>query len=211
VDPREQTEPGPIGVADAEVVRGSRSNPVFAHASEAEFAHILDFYQVAWEYEPHVFPILWDVDGNLLESFAPDFYLPDFELFVELTTLQQRLVRKKNRKVRRLRELYPGLRIKLFYARDFRALMLKYGRAALVSELSGTLGQVVPRHADGGSLEPEGRPEGLLGTAGAGGDPARAGPDSDAGRRPNDERRSRGARRRAVRRAAAAAAQSSAT
>jgi hypothetical protein len=158
-----------------------------------------------------VFPILWDVDGNLLESFAPDFYLPDFELFVELTTLQQRLVRKKNRKVRRLRELYPGLRIKLFYARDFRALRLKYGRAALVSELSGTLGQVVPRHADGGSLEPEGRPEGLLGTAGAGGDPARAGPDSDAGRRPNDERRSRGARRRAVRRAAAAAAQSSAT
>ncbi len=118
--------------------------PVFAHASEAEFARILDFYQVAWEYEPQVFPILWDLDGNVVESFAPDFYLPDMDLFVELTTLQQRLVRKKNRKVRRLRELYPQLRIKLFYARDFAALMVKYGRAALVSELSGATGQVVP-------------------------------------------------------------------
>lgn len=117
----------------------------FAHASEAEFARILDFYQVSWEYEPHVFPILWDLDGNVLESFAPDFYLPELDIYVELTTLQQRLVRKKNRKVRRLRELYPAVRIKLFYARDFRALMLKYGRSALVSELVGAPGQVAIR------------------------------------------------------------------
>ena len=111
--------------------RDHHAGNAFAHASEAEFARILDFYQVAWEYEPQVFPILWDLDGNVLESFAPDFFLPDLDLFVELTTLQQRLVRKKNRKVRRLRELYPNLRIKLFYARDFRALTLKYGRSAL--------------------------------------------------------------------------------
>ena len=144
VDRREQLRTEPGGMTDAEAPRGPQSDHAFAHASEAEFARILDFYQVAWEYEPQVFPILWDLDGNVLESFAPDFYLPELDLFVELTTLQQRLVRKKNRKVRRLRELYPGLRIKLFYARDFRALMLKYGRAALVSELSGTLGQVMP-------------------------------------------------------------------
>src|SRR5512135_1216872 len=118
--------------------------PVFAHASEAEFARILDFYQVAWEYEPQVFPILWDLDGNVVESFAPDFYLPDMDLFVELTTLQQRLVRKKNRKVRRLRELYPQVRIKLFYLRDFEALMVKYGRSGLMPELSGATGQVSP-------------------------------------------------------------------
>ena len=127
------------------------SDTAFAHASEAEFARILDFYQVRWSYEPQVFPILWDLDGNVLESFAPDFYLPDLDLFIELTTLQQRLVRKKNRKVRRLRELYPGLRIKLFYARDFRALMLKYGRAALIDELSGTLGQVGTHSGDDSS------------------------------------------------------------
>ena len=117
----------------------------FAHASEAEMARILDFYAVRWEYEPHLFPILWNLDGDVVESFAPDFYLPDLDLYLEMTTLKQRLVRKKNRKLRRLRELYPDLRIKLFYARDFRALMLKYGKLALLGELSGTPGQVPPR------------------------------------------------------------------
>ena len=81
----------------------------FAHASEAELARILDYYQVEWQYEPRSFPILWNLEGAVIESFAPDFYLPELELFIELTTLQQRLVRKKNRKVRRLRELYPAL------------------------------------------------------------------------------------------------------
>jgi hypothetical protein len=211
VDPREQIQQLQGGVADEEAPRASHTDPVFAHASEAEFARILDFYQVAWEYEPQMFPILWDLEGNLLESFAPDFFLPDLELFVELTTLQQRLVRKKNRKVRRLRELYPGVRIKLFYARDFRALMLKYGRAALVSELSGTLGQVTPRQDEGVPIEPEDRLDALDRAGAAGADTDRLEPDSEAGLHPHHEHRSRGARRRAVRKAAAAAAQTPAT
>jgi hypoxanthine phosphoribosyltransferase len=119
-------------------------SPSFAHASEAEMARILDFYEVRWEYEPHTFPILWNLDGAVVESFSPDFYLPDLDLYLEMTTLRQKLVRKKNRKLRRLRESYPELNIKLFYARDFRALMLKYGRLALVDGLSGTPGQVIP-------------------------------------------------------------------
>ena len=141
----------------------------FAHASEAEMARILDFYAVRWEYEPQTFPILWNLEGDVVESFAPDFYLPELGVFLEMTTLKQRLVRKKNRKLRRLRELYPDVRIKLFYARDFRAMMLKYGRLGLAASLSGTPGQVVP---DRGVTAPEELAEPLLATALAADEPA---------------------------------------
>ncbi len=148
----------------------------FAHASEAEMSRILDFYAVRWEYEPHTFPILWNLDGDVVESFAPDFYLPDLDLYLEMTTLRQKLVRKKNRKLRRLRELYPDLNVKLFYARDFRALMLKYGRLALVDGLSGTLGQVAAPHGapiDGElGVIPDVSPEPPSPEAGARGGPA---------------------------------------
>lgn len=118
--------------------------PRFAHASEAELARILDFYMVRWEYEPRTFPILWNLEGQVVESFSPDFYLPDLDLWLELTTLRQSLVRRKNRKLRRMRELYPMVRIKLLYARDFRALMLKYGRLDVAASLIGADGQVMP-------------------------------------------------------------------
>jgi len=124
------------------------SSTPFAHASEAEMARILDFYAVRWSYEPETFPILWNLDGDVVESFSPDFYLPDLDLYLEMTTLRQKLVRKKNRKLRRLRELYPGINIKLFYERDFRALMLKYGKVALADGLSGTLGQVAAPYGE---------------------------------------------------------------
>ena len=130
--------------------------PAFAHASEAELARILDFYAVRWAYEPDTFPIAWNLDGDVIESFSPDFYLPDIELYVELTTLKQKLVRKKNRKLRRLRELYPAIRIKLFYARDFRMLLIKFGRLALLDELTGTTGQSTPPriHVEAGVADP---------------------------------------------------------
>jgi hypothetical protein len=99
----------------------------FVHESERDFASILDFYQIQWEYEPRTFPLQWDEKGTVTESFSPDFYLPELDLYVELTTLKQSLVTKKNRKLRRLRELYPDVNIKLFYGRDYRRLMDKYG------------------------------------------------------------------------------------
>ncbi len=126
----------------------TRTRASFAHASEAELARILDFYDVRWSYEPDTYPIGWNLDGEVVESFSPDFYLPDLDLYIELTTLRQKLVRKKNRKLRRLRELYPDIRIKLFYARDFRMLMLKFGRMALIDELTGTSGQATPPRAN---------------------------------------------------------------
>jgi hypothetical protein len=124
--------------------------PRFAHASEAELARILDYYGIGWQYEPRVFPIRWSMSGQVVESFAPDFYLPELDLYVELTTLKQSLVRRKNRKLRRLRELYPMVRVKLFYGRDFRALLVKYGRLDVAASLIGGDGQASPA-----ALEPD--------------------------------------------------------
>jgi hypoxanthine phosphoribosyltransferase len=124
--------------------------PRFAHDSEAELARILDYYQVAWRYEPDIFPISWNVDGAVVESFAPDFYLPEVDLYLELTTLKQSLVRRKNRKLRWLRQLYPEVRVKLFYARDFKALMLKYGRLDFLADVTAMNGNGPLNEASGG-------------------------------------------------------------
>lgn len=105
----------------------------FAHPSEEEFAKVLDFYQIRWEYEPRTFPLAWDEAGNATEAFSPDFYLVDFDLFIELTTLKQSLVTQKNRKIRRFRELYPEVTLKVFYGRDYRHLLAKYGLTKKIS------------------------------------------------------------------------------
>jgi hypothetical protein len=99
----------------------------FAHASERQFARLLDFYQIDWRYEPTSFDLEIDPDGNATQRFTPDFYLPAYDLYIEITTLNQKLVTKKNRKVRRLRELYPDVRCKIFYQRDYLSLVTKYG------------------------------------------------------------------------------------
>ena len=99
----------------------------FSHPTEAEFARILDFYQVAWEYEPRTFELNWDEEGNVLEAFSPDFYLPEQDLYIELTTMEQRLISRKRRKLRKLRRLYPEINIKLLNRADLKHMMLKYG------------------------------------------------------------------------------------
>jgi hypoxanthine phosphoribosyltransferase len=104
----------------------SRSKVTFSHPSEAEFARILDFYQIAWEYEPKTFVLRQDDAGNIIEAFSPDFYLPEQDLYIELTTMEQRLITKKHRKLRRLRELYPNINIKLLNRSDFKRMMIKY-------------------------------------------------------------------------------------
>ncbi len=105
----------------------SGTSPMFAHPSEEEFARMLDFYRIEWLYEPKTFPLEWDSEGNISEAFSPDFYLPEQDLFVELTTQKQKLVWKKNKKIRRLKELYPDVNIKIIYGRDYRGLLYKYG------------------------------------------------------------------------------------
>ena len=111
--------------------------PRFAHPSEKEFAQILDFYGVAWAYEPKSFPLRWDGD-RVVEMLTPDFYLPDLDLYLELTTMKQSLVTEKNRKIRRMRELHPEVKIRLLYRRDYHRLLAKYGFGPLAqAEVKG--------------------------------------------------------------------------
>ena len=177
----------------------------FAHASEAELARILDYYAVRWEYEPRTFPILWNLDGTVVESFSPDFYLPELDIYVELTTLKQSLVRRRNRKLRLVRELYPDIRIKLFYGKDFKALLLKYGRFDLAASLSGLEGQAAVGSA--ASIATAESAAATAETAAAPVDaPAPAVPSETALPVPISRRRlSRGSRRRRARRERAAA------
>jgi hypothetical protein len=112
-----------FGDSDGETTRPGTS---FAHISEERLARILDFYHITWQYEPRTFPIEWDQYGNVVSSFTPDFYLPDHDLYIELTTLKQPLVTKKNRKVRLVKQLYPEIRIKVLYAADYRKLIEKF-------------------------------------------------------------------------------------
>jgi hypoxanthine phosphoribosyltransferase len=102
----------------------------FAHNAEYEFARILDFYGIAWQYEPRSFPLRWE-RGHVTEAFTPDFYLPEMDLFVELTTLKSGLTAEKNRKMRQLQELYPDTNIIMLKKRDYLRLLAKYGYGAI--------------------------------------------------------------------------------
>ncbi|MBC7237386.1 MAG: hypothetical protein H5T69_16215 [Chloroflexi bacterium] len=117
--------------------RVNRERIDFSHPSEEEFARILDFYGIEWLYEPMTFPLRWDERGNVLEAFSPDFYLVEQDLYVELTTLRQKLIRIKNRKIRRLRELYPHVNIRLWTRQDFMHFLERFGIDERSEELVG--------------------------------------------------------------------------
>ena len=109
----------------AEPARSART-PRFANDAERECARLLDFYGVRWEYEPHTFALEEAEDGRVTEAFSPDFYLPEQDLYVEVTVMKQALVTRKNRKLRKLRARYPNVRIKLFYRRDIERLAQRF-------------------------------------------------------------------------------------
>jgi hypothetical protein len=113
-------------IPDFQAYRGTEP-PRFAHEAEVEYAKILDYHGVPWLYEPRTFVLEEDEDGRVLEAFTPDFYLPDQDLFIEVTVMKQSLVTRKNRKLRKVRERYPEIRIKLFYKRDLERLAQRYG------------------------------------------------------------------------------------
>jgi len=116
----------PPEIPDFQAYRGSEP-PRFAHEAEVEYAKILDYHGVPWQYEPRTFVLERDEEGRVVEAFTPDFYLPEQDMFIEVTVMKQSLVTRKNRKLRKLRQLYPDVRIKLFYKRDLERLAQRYG------------------------------------------------------------------------------------
>jgi hypoxanthine phosphoribosyltransferase len=100
--------------------------PRFANDVEVECAKLLDYYRVPWDYEPRTFVLAQAEDGTVVEAFKPDFYLPEQDLYLEVTVMKQSLVTRKNRKLRKLRELYPDVKVKLFYKRDIQRLAERY-------------------------------------------------------------------------------------
>ena len=125
-----------LELAKRGIVPGRRARVTsasFSHPSEEMFANLLDFYRIQWDYEPRSFPLQWNKDGHVTEAFTPDFYLAEFDLYVELTTMKQSLVTKKNRKVKLLRAIYPHINIQVFYQKDFQDLVFKYGLRMVAS------------------------------------------------------------------------------
>jgi hypoxanthine phosphoribosyltransferase len=112
--------------APFQAYRGSEP-PRFVNGAELECARILDWYGIAWEYEPRSFVLERDAEGRVTSAFTPDFFLPEQNLYIEVTVMKQSLVTRKNRKLRKLRRLHPDVRVKLFYERDFDRIAARFG------------------------------------------------------------------------------------
>lgn len=119
----------------------SATRTQFVHPIEEAFAKVLDFYGLEWDYEPKTYPLYWDDQGNVVEAFTPDFYLPQQNIFIELTTLRPSLSTNKNKKLRRFKELYPDVNIKLFNRKDLHSLMIKFGLLEEAVKIEGSLAQ----------------------------------------------------------------------
>jgi hypoxanthine phosphoribosyltransferase len=115
-----------LEMPDFQAFRGD-SPPRFANQAELEYAKILDYYRIPWMYEPHTFVLERAEDGRVIEAFTPDFYLPEQDLYLEVTVMKQSLVTRKNRKLRKMKERYPDINVKLFYKRDIERLGQRYG------------------------------------------------------------------------------------
>ncbi len=135
------------------MAQAKQNQPKFVNQIEEAFARILDYYHIRWEYEPRTFDLEWDEMGAVSVAFTPDFYLPDEDLYVELTTLRPKLMRQKNAKLRRMAELYPDVKIKLFKRQDLRDMMIKYGMDEEAEQLLGTEA-MTPLPATNGRSDP---------------------------------------------------------
>ena len=115
-----------IELEERQFIAATEETEHFMHPSEEEFARMLDFYRIRWAYEPKTFILEWDSEGNIVEAFSPDFYLVDQDLYVELTTQKPKQAWKKNRKIRRMKELYPDIQVRLIDKKGFESMLRKH-------------------------------------------------------------------------------------
>ena len=118
--------PSSLGQPDTPAVEKNKDARTFNHPSEQEFAGILEMHQIKWCYEPTEFPLEWDAEGNITMGFRPDFYLPTFDTYIELTTMKQKYVTEKNKKIRKLKKIYPDINIRIVYKKDYHNLLKKF-------------------------------------------------------------------------------------
>lgn len=115
--------------ADSQAALTMAKLPLMKNESEIDFAYMLDMYHIDWRYEPKTFPIEWDEQGRVTLAFSPDFFLPKFNLYLELTTMNQKYVTMKNKKAKKVREMYPGVNVRIVYKKDFASIMERFAEA----------------------------------------------------------------------------------
>lgn len=97
---------------------------IFAHYSEKLFAEHLNLFDINWIYEPKSFPLKWG-SGAIKMMFTPDFYLPEYNTYIEITTMDQKLITKKQKKIKLARKLYPQTSFKLINEKEFYNFLTK--------------------------------------------------------------------------------------
>ena len=96
----------------------------FAHYSEQLFTEHLDLFEIDWVYEPRSFPLKWG-SGAIKMMFTPDFYLPEYDTYIEITTMDQKLITKKQKKIKLARKLYPQTTFKLINEQEYYNFLTK--------------------------------------------------------------------------------------
>jgi hypothetical protein len=87
---------------------------MFVTPEEERFERMLRKHSIPWEYESHLITFALDPKIGVADAgFNPDFYLPEWDIYVELTGGGAASMRKKRSKIRRAVDLYPYLRIRL--------------------------------------------------------------------------------------------------